>query len=165
VALAAGPDVTDAELLARYRAGNVEAFRELYQRYARALLFYARGDEDAVQEAFVRLLDRHDPAVSASAQAFLYTTVRNLVLDEKRKAAVRRRAVPALVRVEPDVDPEAVSAALDRLPDDQREAVVLKTYAGLTFEEIAKVAGAPAPTVMSRYRYALEKLASLLRKP
>jgi RNA polymerase sigma-70 factor (ECF subfamily) len=51
-----------------------------------------------------------------------------------------------------------VSRALSRLPDDQREVVILKIYQGLSFSEIAAICGSSVNTAASRYRYALAKL-------
>ena len=60
------------------------------------------------------------------------------------------------------VDVEGVERALGELPGEQREVVVLKIWAGLTFSQIAEALGESANTVASRYRYGLEKLAVLL---
>lgn len=166
-------DLTDAELLARYRSGDLGSFAALYRRYSRPLWLYARSltrdpglSEDLVQEAFMRVLKYLPSELKDSVQGLLYSVVRNLARDEARKSAVRDRIHPSLVpraEVGPNRDlAEAISRAVDRLPDEQREVIVLKVYAGLTFAEIAVIAGAPAPTVMSRYRYAIEKLAELL---
>lgn len=51
-----------------------------------------------------------------------------------------------------------VARSVERLPDEQREAVVLRVYGGLTFEQIAAVVRAPLPTVAARYRRALDRL-------
>ena len=57
-----------------------------------------------------------------------------------------------------------VGAAVLELPEDQRETVILKIYAGLTFAEIAELGGVSLATAASRYRYALEKLAESLKR-
>jgi RNA polymerase sigma-70 factor (ECF subfamily) len=166
-------DLTDAELLARHGSGDPGAFAALYRRHIRPLWLYARsltGDpalsEDLVQEAFVRVLRMPPSEIRDSVQGLLYSAVRNLARDEARRTAVRERVHPSLAP-RPGSGPdrelaEAVSRAIDRLPETQREVVVLKVWAGLTFAEIAAVSETPAPTVMSRYRYAIEKLAELL---
>ena len=59
---------------------------------------------------------------------------------------------------------ELVAAALCSLPPNEREAVELKTYAGLTFREIADVTGSPQGTVATRYRTGLEHLRQKLTK-
>jgi RNA polymerase sigma-70 factor (ECF subfamily) len=59
---------------------------------------------------------------------------------------------------------ELVTAALNDLPPNEREVVELKSYAGLTFREIAEVTGSPQGTVATRYRTALEHLRRMLTK-
>jgi RNA polymerase sigma-70 factor (ECF subfamily) len=56
----------------------------------------------------------------------------------------------------------AVEAALAHLPEDQRTVLVLKVWGGLTFPQIADALSIPANTAASRYRYALDKLRTLL---
>ena len=53
--------------------------------------------------------------------------------------------------------------AIDNLPENEREAIVLKTLAELTFQQAGEVTGIPAKTIATRYRRALEKLESRLR--
>jgi len=133
--------------------------------------------EDAVQEACARLCaTRARP--NGKTVPYVFAAVRNAAVD-----LVRRRARAAVfVRGELPVEswepvsifnglpesPEAtaidaeqhqlIREALDELPDDQREAVVMRVYGGLTFEEIAETLGEPLPTVASRYRRALERM-------
>jgi len=57
---------------------------------------------------------------------------------------------------------EAVEAALRRLPDEQRDVVVLKIWGGLTFQQVAGILDIPSNTAASRYRYALEALRAWL---
>lgn len=57
-----------------------------------------------------------------------------------------------------------VARSLEQLPGDQREAVALRVYAGLTFEQIAAVVSAPLSTVAARYRRALDRLRPCLEK-
>jgi len=59
---------------------------------------------------------------------------------------------------------EQLNAALNGLPVDQREVVVLKTYEDMTFKQIAKLLNISANTAASRYRYALEKMKVFLKK-
>jgi RNA polymerase sigma-70 factor (ECF subfamily) len=58
----------------------------------------------------------------------------------------------------------AIDEALRKLPADQREVVHLKVFVGLTFQEIADVAGESINTIASRYRYAMDKLRTSLRR-
>jgi RNA polymerase sigma-70 factor, ECF subfamily len=166
--------VTDAQILERFRRGDPEAAAALYDRHAPGLYAYVRSlcanaqdSEDIVQESFLKLLDYVKRAPIDSFQALLFTTARNLVINDARRARVRRGVLPA--PVEPDVPPEpetlaVLRSAMERLPDDQREVVVLKVWSGLTFAEIGAITGAGAATVASRYRYALSKVSDSLAK-
>lgn len=174
---------SDRELIERYRGGDERAFEEFYRRHRKAIFAYllacARNRETAeelLQEtffAFLRNLDRLDG--SADLKPYLLRTARNLAIDWIRRRrsserALERRAADAFFRRSAEVpsaseDAERLSSFLERLPDEQREAIVLKVFAGLTFREIGVLTGAPEATVVSRYRYGLEKLrASLARE-
>ena len=166
---------TDRNLLIRYRQGDASAFGLLYDRHATNLLFFAHsivGDaslaEDLLQECFLRLLEQ-DPAgiLHDSVRNLLTTILRNLAYDEGRRRSTRLKSYPLLAAAAPVAEEagqfEELALALHRLPPEQREVVILKTYAKCTFGEIAGLIGIPEPTVKSRYRYALEKLAEELQ--
>ncbi len=166
-------ELSDVELLLAYRRGDVDAFQTIYDRYGDRLYFYARsvtgGGEaagDLVQEAFLRLMRLESAPADRPLAPFLFTVVRNLAVDARRRAAVRGRPIPAGPAAEGAVG--FVEAALDvedlvrALPAGQREVVLLKIYGGLTFAEIADVTAEQLSTVASRFRYALGKLAGLL---
>jgi RNA polymerase sigma-70 factor, ECF subfamily len=167
--------MTDEELLESYRRGDLGAVGLFFQRYGRPLYLYAFSmtsdraqAEDVVQQAFVRLLER-DPRAIDSVRGLLYAIAGNLVRDDLRRAAVSRRTWPVLAftRAEEPGDrehAETLSRALSELPAEQREVVILKIHADLTFAAIAAALGVPEATAKSRYRYALEKLGELLRE-
>lgn len=158
---------TDERLLERYRAGDRSAVGEFYRRHCRAVFLYAFSltrdralAEDVVQQAFVRLLQQ-DPRAVSSVRGLLFTIARNLVRDDLRRAAASKTAYPLLEPAADAPDPEqlqALSRALNGLPEEQREVVVLRIYAGLPFAEIAATLDVPEPTVKSRYRYALKRM-------
>ena len=165
---------TDRGLLVRYRQGDRSAFGVLYDRHAPRLLFFAHsqvGDaalaEDLLQDAFLRLLDLDpDQLHHDSVRNLLYTILRNLAKDEGRRKSTRLKSypllAPAAIAGEEAGRFEDLSLALHGLPPEQREAVVLKSYGGLTFADIAEMTGVSEATVKSRYRYAVEKLADVL---
>jgi RNA polymerase sigma-70 factor (ECF subfamily) len=176
---AASAESSDGDLVGRFRAGDLEALLGLYRRYSSPLYLYAcslTGDpqrgEDLVQEAFVRLMSDAREGLRESVRPFLYAIVRNLARDESRRSRIERGHAPALAlratRTEfADIAAlkrleQTVTAALDQLPEEQREAVILKVYVGMTFDEIAELCGIPQGTAISRYRYAVEKLGQLL---
>ena len=131
----------------------------------------ARADaEDVVQEAFLRFWTSR--ARAADPVAYLFACVRNAALDWRRSGRRRGRRERAAARGEAADDPAplfatdagreerraAIEAALAALPENQREVLVLKVWAKLTFPQIGAALGVPPDTAASRYRYALAKL-------
>ena len=168
--------------MARYQAGDVAAFEVLLGRHRGpvfSFLVRLTGDraraEDLLQEAWLKVVSaapRWEPR--ARFTTWLYTIARHLALDEARRAVHRRPAADP-PGAAPDREPAApgpapdraaasallrpkLEAALRSLPEQQREVFLLREYAGLPFQEIARVTGAPENTVKSRMRYALEGL-------
>jgi RNA polymerase sigma-70 factor (ECF subfamily) len=156
----------DLDLLLAHRSGDPDAFLALYRRHSRPLYAFARTmapahADDLLQETFLRLMDA-DPRELANVKAWLFTVLCNLGRDLARRDRVRRANPPAREGAADPVEQSAVAEALRRLPEEQRDIVALKVFGGLTIAEAAEVAGIPAATATSRYRYALEKLAALL---
>jgi RNA polymerase sigma-70 factor (ECF subfamily) len=129
----------------------------------------AADAEDIVQEAFVRFWRRnHDIA----NRGLLYATVRSIALDLIRKDSRRARREAMVVSeskqsVEPqfqfeDESQQALAMALDQLPKDQREVLVMKIWNDLTFAEIGQALGVSQNTAASRYRYGLAALRKTL---
>lgn len=122
--------------------------------------------EDAVQEAFARLWE--SKANPSEPVPYVFAAVRHAAIDQTRRAASAARTESVSVFNGLPADPQAVAitaeqhrcvrGAVEALPDPERQAVVLRVYGGLKFEEIATVLGEPLPTVASRYRRALETL-------
>jgi RNA polymerase sigma-70 factor (ECF subfamily) len=134
--------------------------------FARQWVRSAADAEDVVQEAFVRFWRRN---LSIKNRALLYAAaVRSAALDLIRRDNRRaRREVEVFADAERTVQPQfeqlddsqrELVAALDRLPRDQREVLVMKIWNELTFAEIAEALGISQNTVASRYRYALASL-------
>ena len=157
------------------------AWQTCYGELAPKLLLYARqwlpslaDAEDVVQTAFVRFWKKH-PTASRENFPLLYTAVRTASLDllrgEERRA--RRENEPEVglpIDGTPCFDPEPgcdlvtaqLQSALRELPGEQREVIVLRVWADLTFQQIAITTGAPLNTVAARYRYGLAKLRAQL---
>ena len=125
--------------------------------------------EDVVQEAFVRFRRSHESADDPTA--YLYACVKTAALDWLRSRERRGRREAALAR--PDVAPggtlfacaieqderrAAIEAALARLPEPQREVLVMKVWGGLTFPQIGAALNVSPDTAASRYRCATAKL-------
>jgi len=131
---------------------------------------------DLLQEVFVKLARR--PALLngvLDCRAFLLRLAHNLAIDLIRRRASRDRnyeqmsaditATPFTPAAEPDSAAfrQALANAMANLPSEQRAAVHLKLWEGLTFDQIAEVLQIPANTAASRYRYGIDKLRGLLR--
>jgi RNA polymerase sigma-70 factor (ECF subfamily) len=140
----------------------------LIDAHAAPLVLYARqwcdAPEDVVQEAFLKLVRLGQPPEDAAA--WLYRVVRNGALDAAKMARRRQRRESAVARpvrwfVEPEVDgldADSAVAALQRLPAEQREVIVARHWGGLTFEQIAAVAGCSASTAFRHYSAGIEGL-------
>lgn len=166
-------------LLESYLAGDDGAFGELVARYeSRLFAFAARmtGDDrlagDIFRKTFVNVAKN---AASfnggTSFAAWLYRIAGNAALDELRRRS-RRRGEPAgdASAVPPGDEPaatagdlsEQVRRALALLPEEQREAFLLKEEGDLNFEETGVALGCGRETAKSLFRLAAGKLRSLL---
>jgi len=141
-------------------------------RHGMTLLRDRAAVHDVIQDVFLRLAEgRGDAGVLENERAYLLKMVHHAAIDRIRKAKVRGedREVRGIELFEhtPDPDREAfrreLERALRKLPDEQRDVVVLKLWQELTFEEISIICDIPLNTAASRYRYGLEKLRTLLR--
>jgi RNA polymerase sigma-70 factor (ECF subfamily) len=169
--------VEDADLISRIRKGDIEAFNILVSRWEKRVFNY-----------LLRLLGSPDDALDLSQEVLLkaYQNIRKLEdparfgpwlfriahnesysffrrrrpetsLDEDPNM-IEREAAPGSSRSFPLDLSLAVTAALDRLSPDHREAVVLKVYQGFKFEEMAEILGCPVSTIKSRLYTALDLL-------
>jgi RNA polymerase sigma-70 factor (ECF subfamily) len=169
--------VSDEELVERSIAGDTDSFNQLVLRWERpiyALAYRQIGREedarDVVQDAFLRAF-RALPGFKGQAKfsSWLYRITLNLCRDWLRR---QRRApfVPTPEGVDdvadlatPDMDAESIEDVVTRknlsqhvaramrlLPEEQRSAILLKEYHGLTFQEIAELQGCPLSTVKTR---------------
>jgi RNA polymerase sigma-70 factor, ECF subfamily len=149
-----------------------ENWRSRFSELAPGLVLFARqwvrssaDAEDVVQEAFVKFWRRNH---NIDNRALLYATVRSMALDLIRRDTRRaRREVESYSDAAQVVEPEfdwaddsqrLLAMALDRLPREQREVLVMKIWNELTFTEIAQALEISQNTAASRYRYALTAL-------
>ena len=176
---------TDEELVALATAGDLDCFNQLVARWERpiyALAYRTLGREedarDVVQEAFLRAFrGLRGFRGQAKFSSWLYRITLNLCRDWIR----RERRAP-VVQLPEGTDPievadervapsesvedlvarkqmsEAVARALSELPEEQRVAILLKEYHGLTFQEIADLQGCPLSTVKTRLYQGLSVL-------
>jgi RNA polymerase sigma-70 factor, ECF subfamily len=162
-------------LLRRIASGDQKALGELYDLFAGfayglalRILHDATEAEDVVQEVFVqawRQSSRYDP-VRGSPEAWLCTMARTRALDRLRRR-VARREEPSESAPSPSGAPRAEEAltvrkALQGLPLDQRRALELAYYEGLTQTEIAQHLGEPLGTIKTRIRSGMIRLRETL---
>jgi RNA polymerase sigma-70 factor (ECF subfamily) len=173
-------EVEDRDLILQARRDNVEAYNLLVSRWEKRIYNYllrlVKNKEDALDlsqdvflKAYQNLRKLEDPARFAP---WLYRIAHNEAYSLLRKNRPEtdieevefepwaepgpgRRMLPMEVRL-------AVERALERLTDDQREAVVLKIYQGFKFDEMADILGCPVSTVKSRLYTALDLLKGTL---
>jgi RNA polymerase sigma-70 factor (ECF subfamily) len=173
---------TDEALLSLVAASDDQALAELYDRFggvAYGLALRILRDEslaqDAVQEAFLAVWRTADRflAERAKASTWILTLVHRRAVDLVRRQERRRgeplESAPEAVASE-QVEEQAtirfqrqvVQEALRRLPPEQREALELGYYAGLTQSELAERLGQPLGTIKSRMFTGLTRLKDLL---
>ena len=144
--------------------------------YARWLTKSEADAEDVVQDAYVRALRFFSSLRSDDARSWLLTIVRNTWYGRfpRATAANQTTVYDDMTHDRPDesLDPEAlvlqqqevekVQRAVQELPADFREVIVLRELEGLSYKEIAAVVGIPIGTVMSRLARARERLLAIL---
>ncbi len=172
----------DRLLVWRFNRGDRGVLHRIYDKYrddlvtlAAALLLDVSSAEDVVHDVFMSFLGSAGRfRLTGSLKGYLATCVANRARNVNK--AARRHRGPALEDV-PDVvsdDPlpeqaaifgeqfARVSAALQQLPYEQREVLLLRAHGRLRFGAIARAQGVSINTVQGRYRYAVDKLRSLL---
>ena len=173
----------DATLVRRMSEGDEQALGTFYDRWHPLVhgvvlgILRQRDDvEDVVEDAFWqawRQSDRYTPA-RGSVQTWLLTIARSRALDRVRSVKRRREepleneagelVIQLATEVDPAMDAEsaerrrAVVGALSELPAEQREALELGYFGGLSQSEIAERTGQPLGTIKTRMRLAMQKL-------
>lgn len=176
--------LTDEELVARSIEGDQDSFNQLILRWERpiyGLAYRVIGREedarDVVQETFLRAF-RALPGFKGQAKfsSWLYRIALNLCRDwirrQKRTPVVAAPEGVDIIELAAEQGPvesietlvarkqlsETVAEAMQHLPEEQRTAIILKEYHGLTFQEIADLQGCPLSTVKTRLYQGLSVL-------
>ncbi|WP_425395777.1 RNA polymerase sigma factor [Aeoliella sp.] len=145
---------------------------ELLDCHGSALALYAAqwtsAADDCLQEALVKLAAEDPPP--ERPVAWLYTVVRRLAVNhsrsERRRHQREQSAWQQRLEARPaQGDQRELLDAVASLPAELRELVVLKTWGGLTFEEMAEVLRVPSSTLHRKYREALDRLRMLWEVP
>lgn len=184
-------EMPDEDLMELFQSGTVEAYDILVSRYSERLVHYLYGFlgdrkrcEDLLQETFLRVhRNRHSYQRIAKFSTWLYTIAGNLARSEYRKR--KRRHMYSIQSVNKDneeyemplpdetfsPDKHAESAlqdqyiqdALDSIPPNFKEVVILRDIQQLSYNEIAQITGLPMGTVKSRINRGRAKLQDLLK--
>ncbi len=165
--------------------GDREAYGELFDAFTPRLRAYARhhgcdagAAENVVQDVMVTAWTRarlFDPD-KASARTWIYTLVRNRLIDQYRAGERRQRAYDGYATTlsesmsdtdssERDLRSSRLSALLVELPEEQAQAVLMSYIEGKSHREIAEELHVPIGTIKSRTRLALQRLRKLMEDP
>ncbi len=170
----------------RLRAGDPSAYPFLLERLGPGVWGYLRrmtGRDDLADELFgrtwLRVVQSAGRIKSPRAiRQYVLSIARRQWLDEldRRQRDVLAGAVDEAADYPPEAETSALEAlacqedtdrlrqAIDRLPEPLREVVALRTYAGLTFSQIAELLDLPLGTVLTRMRSATQRLAERLKR-
>ena len=182
--------VSDQELIALYLGGNHSGIETLIKRYKRKLFTYIFLNvkdrhlaEDLFQDTFIKVINTLRSGSYNDEGKFLPWVMRiahNLIIDYYRKS----NRIPTIenddefdifntikifdVNVEDKMITEQihhdVKKLLDLLPEDQREVIVMRHYADMSFKEIAEETNVSINTALGRMRYALINLRKLVKE-
>jgi RNA polymerase sigma-70 factor (ECF subfamily) len=175
----------DAQLMIEVQQGSPVAFRVLVERYKKkayylALKLVGNPDDayDLSQEAFIRVYNARQRYDSTHPfYAWFYTILRNLARNHLQKRSVRMEYALRMSRIrkrnpkvsaspecimQADEVKRAVWGALEKLPYEHREIIVLRHFEDMSYQEIADFLGIAVGSVMSRLYYARRKLRDLL---
>ena len=181
---------SDEDLMRRTQEGDKQAFSLLYERYSAPVCSYlyrmlgnVEDVESIGQEVFLRAF-RFAPTYRYPQKfgTWLFTITRNLAINQarrKKRSPIRNATELNLENVEMSSDPHQVAeratddlekreqiarmlTALDDLPNDQKEVIVLGVFQDLSYSEMEAITGTKAVTLRSRMFHGLKKLAGLL---
>jgi len=169
----------DKLLILKFNRGSREALRSIYEKYkddlvtlAAALLTDVSSAEDVVHDVFVGFIESSRKfRLTGSLKGYLATCVANNARNRNKAGRRHQNAEAGAVMPDANRPDDAamfgeelhrLSWAVGRLPYEQREVLLLHTYSGMKFKAIAVQQSVSINTVQGRYRYALDKLRSML---
>lgn len=183
-------ELADQQLIQLYMNGNKEAISVLILRHKEKIftsIYLMVKDkylaEDMFQDTFIRIIDKLDNGIYTENGKFLPWAMRmahNLCIDHFRK--VKRKPViksnysedifdsmnfseaPVEDRIMQDQSHQNVRKLLDLLPSEQREVLIMRNYADLSFKEIAELMNCSINTALGRMRYGLMNMRKLMNE-
>jgi RNA polymerase sigma-70 factor (ECF subfamily) len=172
---------SDETLMKAYAGGSMEAFESLYERHRGPLYRYilrqvgdAATANDLYQGSWEKIIKARDSYhASAPFRAWMYRIAHNHVVDHFRRARPASELPPEFIDAN-NPGPEQLlhgqqgeamlREAVDELPAEQKDVLLLKLEAGLDLQAIAEITGVNRETAKSRLRYAVGKLKKTLRE-
>jgi len=173
--------IEDRLLIRKFKGGSRDALRRIYEKYASFLLTLAiallndiNTAEDVVHDFFVSFAQSGEKIkLNGSLKWYLATCVMNRARDRIRARHLQTVDLNKADAIYLNADePESLavcneelqqlSLAMEQLPYEQREVILLHTKGEMKFRQIAKLQNVSIKTVQSRYRYGLDKLRSFL---
>ena len=176
----------ETEMISRCQQGDQEALKEIYDKYHKKVYRIAYGvvrqREDAldvVQEVFIKLFRSIKNFQGRSHfYTYLYRMVMNTAIDHTRKLGKKFASSldeegsfepsdgaekgPERVFLQKELE-ERVKRAMDKLPAEQKAALIFRDTEGLSYQEMAEAMGCSIGTVMSRLHYGRKKMQELLK--
>ncbi|GAB4282459.1 MAG: hypothetical protein Kow0029_28100 [Candidatus Rifleibacteriota bacterium] len=164
------------EMMAMFAQNPQKGFEQIYKSFAGPVFRYLRNSfalsredaEDILQTVFMPWVKEPAKFFHVDNPAgYLFTSARNAALKLKKSAKSGHTTIDCSNDQPNTTDQKIenelmIKKALESLPDEQKETVVLKIWTNMTFEEIAGLQQCSLPTVASRYRYAIAKLKELI---
>jgi RNA polymerase sigma-70 factor (ECF subfamily) len=172
-------DRSDEQLMMAYAGGSAEAFEQLYERYRGPLYRYIlrmAGDpataNDLYQGSWEKIIKaRGRYSASAPYKAWMYRIAHNHIMDHFRRQRpetdlpddhMESSAARPDEQLTEDENRKDLLTAIDSLPPEQKDALLLKLETGLDLQAIAEVTGVKLETAKSRLRYAVRRLKETL---
>lgn len=170
-------DISDAQLLARFRAGEEAALELIFERYEAPIFQFLTGmlrnhhlAEDVLQETFVRALERLDGVDPDHLRGWLFTVAYHQAMLARRKQ--KKHPAPIshhqngvqdphpgpLTRAAQHDDARRLQELIEKLPTGQREVIRQRVYEGKRFREIAAALDCPLNTALARMHEGLKRL-------
>ena len=167
---------SDEDLMERFKQGDESAFVELYRRYNRRVYAYSvkmvgskERAEDLFQEIFIRVARKREHFKQGNFAAWLFAIARNLCLNALRDKVehvpledVQETLQSPADEMEFEITSDILRTAIEQLPADLREVLVLRVYDGFSYNEIAEITETKLATVKVRIFRAKQKLQEIL---
>jgi RNA polymerase sigma-70 factor (ECF subfamily) len=179
-------NLEETEMISRCQRGDQEALKEIFDKYHKKVYRIAYGvvrqrEEtlDIVQEVFVKLFRSIKNFKGKSHfYTYLYRMVMNTAIDHARKTGKQiissldeegsfepsddLEKGPERILLQKELE-ERVKLAMDKLPAEQRAALIFRDVEGLSYQEMAEAMGCSIGTVMSRLHYGRKRIQELLK--